>query len=150
MSATATLTSKEPALRSAKTPFRSFGWVWQALVMATLVDDLVPDQLWAMVEPLLPVPPRRRTAAGTGPSRTATASPRSSTWPAPRPLGGCRPPASWGCGSPATAWRRLDEWTQAGVFERLHLEVLDRHAEHRWSRPKLRGARVRARVWAHV
>jgi len=26
--------------------------------MATLVDDLVPDQLWAMVEPLLPAPPR--------------------------------------------------------------------------------------------
>jgi transposase len=25
--------------------------------MATLVDDLVPDQLWAIVEPLLPVPP---------------------------------------------------------------------------------------------
>jgi transposase len=26
--------------------------------MATLVDALVPDQLWAMVEPLLPAPPR--------------------------------------------------------------------------------------------
>jgi transposase len=26
--------------------------------MATLVDDLVPDQLWAIVEPLLPAPPR--------------------------------------------------------------------------------------------
>ena len=26
--------------------------------MTTLVDDLVPDQLWALVEPLLPAPPR--------------------------------------------------------------------------------------------
>src|SRR5919198_489901 len=26
--------------------------------MATLVDDLVPDGLWAIVEPLLPAPPR--------------------------------------------------------------------------------------------
>src|SRR6266545_6919086 len=26
--------------------------------MATLVDDLVPDELWALVEPLLPAPPR--------------------------------------------------------------------------------------------
>jgi transposase len=26
--------------------------------MVTLVDDLVPDQLWAIVEPLLPSPPR--------------------------------------------------------------------------------------------
>jgi transposase len=26
--------------------------------MTTLVDDLVPDELWAIVEPLLPAPPR--------------------------------------------------------------------------------------------
>jgi Putative transposase of IS4/5 family (DUF4096) len=26
--------------------------------MATLVDDLVPDELWAIVQPLLPAPPR--------------------------------------------------------------------------------------------
>ena len=26
--------------------------------MTVLVDDLVPDQLWALVEPLLPAPPR--------------------------------------------------------------------------------------------
>ena len=26
--------------------------------MTTLIDDLVPDKLWALVAPLLPVPPR--------------------------------------------------------------------------------------------
>jgi hypothetical protein len=26
--------------------------------MTTLADNLVPDELWALVEPLLPVPPR--------------------------------------------------------------------------------------------
>jgi hypothetical protein len=26
--------------------------------MTTLIDDLVPDELWALVEPLLPAPPR--------------------------------------------------------------------------------------------
>jgi hypothetical protein len=26
--------------------------------MTTLADDLVPDKLWAIVEPLLPAPPR--------------------------------------------------------------------------------------------
>ena len=25
--------------------------------MTTLADDLVPDELWALVEPLLPAPP---------------------------------------------------------------------------------------------
>ena len=28
--------------------------------MTTLIDDLVPDELWTLVEPLLPVPPRPR------------------------------------------------------------------------------------------
>ncbi len=31
-----------------------------------------------------------------------------------------------GCGSPSTCWRRLTEWADAGVFDQLHLEVLDR------------------------
>ncbi|HKO85116.1 MAG TPA: transposase [Actinomycetota bacterium] len=26
--------------------------------MTTLADDLVPDELWALIEPLLPAPPR--------------------------------------------------------------------------------------------
>jgi hypothetical protein len=38
-----------------------------------LADDLVPDKLWAIVEPLLA--PAHRTAAGTGPSPTGPACP---------------------------------------------------------------------------
>jgi hypothetical protein len=34
-----------------------------------------------------------------------------------------------GCGSPATCWRRLTEGAKAGVFDQLHLEVLDRLGE---------------------
>jgi hypothetical protein len=32
-------------------------------------------------------------------------------------------------GSPATCWRRLVQWTTAGVFDQLYLEVLDRLGE---------------------
>jgi transposase len=39
------------------------------------------------------------------------------------------PARELGCGSPATAWRRLDEWAKAGVFDQLHLDVLDRLGE---------------------
>jgi hypothetical protein len=42
------------------------------------------------------------------------------------------------CGSPATCWRRLTGWATAGVFDQLHLEVLDRLGEQGrldWSRP---------------
>jgi transposase len=35
------------------------------------------------------------------------------------------PARELGCGSPATCWRRLTEWAKAGVFDALHLKVLD-------------------------
>jgi transposase len=39
------------------------------------------------------------------------------------------PARELGCGSAATCWRRLTEWAGAGVFEQLHLQVLDRLGE---------------------
>jgi transposase len=97
--------------------------------MATLIDDLVPDRLWAMVAPLLPVPPRPRFGGRhlVIPDRNCFAAiiymARTSTpW---RLL----PARELGCGSPATCWRRLTEWANAGVFDQLHLEVLDRLGE---------------------
>jgi transposase len=34
-----------------------------------------------------------------------------------------------GCGSGMTCWRRLKEWHEAGVWERLHEALLDRLGE---------------------
>jgi transposase len=58
------------------------------------------------------------------------------------------PARELGCGSPATAWRRLAEWARAGVFEQLHLEILDRLGEKgrlAWSRASVDSASVRAK-----
>ena len=97
--------------------------------MTTLADDLVPDELWALVAPLLPAPPRppyggrHRTISDRACLAAIVYMARSSTpW---RLL----PARELGCGSPATAWRRLDEWARAGVFDQLHLDVLDRLGE---------------------
>jgi transposase len=94
--------------------------------MTTLVEDLVPDQLWALVEPLLPTPPRPPYGGRhrTIPDRACFAAmvymARTSTpW---RLL----PARELGWGSPATCWRRLTEWANAGVFDQFHLQVLDR------------------------
>ena len=116
--------------------------------MATLVDDLVPDQLWAIVEPLLPPPPRplyggrRRTIPDRNCFAAIVYMARTSTpW---RLL----PARELGCGSPATAWRRLDEWARAGVFDQLHLDVLDRLGEQGrpdWTRASVDSASVRAK-----
>src|SRR6266705_234036 len=79
--------------------------------MATLIDRLLPADLWARIHPLLPPPPRPRGGvARTIPDRNCVAArilmPRTST-----------------CG------RRLDQWAQAGVFETLQAVLLDELGE---------------------
>jgi transposase len=116
--------------------------------MTTLADDLVPDELWALVEPLLPAPPRppyggrRRTISDRACLAAIVFTARTSTpW---RLL----PARELGCGSPATCWRRLTEWANAGVFEQLHLQVLDRLGERGrldWDRASIDTMSVRAK-----
>jgi len=67
------------------------------------------------------------------------------------------PAQELGCGSPATCWRRLNEWAEAGVFDALHLEVLDRLGEQGrldWSRASVDTMSVRAKRgvtrWAQI
>jgi transposase len=97
--------------------------------MTALADDLVPDELWALVEPLLPVPPRppyggrRRAVSERACFAAIVFMARTSTpW---RLL----PARELGCGSPATCWRRPTGWAKAGGLDQLHLEVLDRLGE---------------------
>jgi transposase len=116
--------------------------------MTTLVEKLVPDELWRLVRPLLPPPPRppyggrHRTVSDRACLAAIVFMARTSTpW---RLL----PAKELGCGSPATAWRRLAEWATAGVFEQLHLQVLDRLGEQGrldWSRASVDSASVRAK-----
>ena len=116
--------------------------------MTTLADDLVSDELWAMVQPLLPPPPRppyggrRRTISDRACLAAIVFMARTSTpW---RLL----PARELGCGSPSTCWRRLTEWANAGVFDQLHLVVLDRLGEQdrlEWDRTSVDSMSVRAK-----
>lgn len=116
--------------------------------MTALVEELVPDELWAIVEPLLPSPlrpwygGRRRTIPDRNCFAAMVYMTRTSTpW---RLL----PAQELGCGSPATCWRRLHEWAKAGVFEALHLDILDRLGERArldWSRASVDSASLRAK-----
>src|SRR6266700_7607224 len=95
----------------------------------SLVDKLVPDDLWALVEPLLPPPPRPPYGGRhrTIPERNCLAAlifmARTSTpW-------ALLPAKELGCGSATTCWRRLDEWASIGVFETLQAVLLDELGE---------------------
>ncbi len=86
--------------------------------------DLVPDDLWERVAPLLPPAPARRLRCPGRlrvPDRAALAGIMYvlRTGVAWRDV----PSEAVGC-SGVTAWRRLRDWTEAGVWPRLHAALL--------------------------
>jgi transposase len=87
--------------------------------MSTLVDRLLPDELWQRIKPLLPPAPARprggvprRVPDRNGVAALIFMARTSTPW-------GLLPAKELGCGSATTCWRRLDEWARAGVFELL-------------------------------
>ena len=57
-------------------------------------------------------------------------------------------PQEMGCGSGVTCWRRLCEWQEAGVWQRLHQVLLDRLGEAdqiEWERASLDSASIPAK-----
>lgn len=86
--------------------------------------DLVPDDLWERVAPLLPRTPERSyryPGRLRVPDRVALAGVLYvlRTGVAWRDV----PTETVGC-SGVTAWRRLRDWTEAGVWPRLHAALL--------------------------
>ena len=108
---------------------------------------LVSDELWELIQPLLPTP-----------------KPRRSRYPGRKPLNDRRVltgilfvlksgipwqtlPLEMGCGSGMTCWRRLRDWEKAGVWQRLHellLSKLRAADQIDWSRALVDSGSVRA------
>jgi transposase len=94
-----------------------------------MAHELVDDELWAEVEPLLPKPKaRRRIFPGRKPldnrkclSGILFVLRSGIPWE--------MLPKEMGCGSGMTCWRRLHEWQEAGVWDRLHQVLLARLRE---------------------
>jgi transposase len=109
----------------------------------------VPDELWELVEPLLPTPRRSRPGGRRRlPDRQALSGilfvlHTGIAW---RHL-----PLELGFGSGVTCWRRLDEWQQAGVWEHLHHVLLDRlraAGQIEWARAVVDSSHVQAKKGA--
>src|SRR3712207_5674505 len=111
-----------------------------------MAAPLVPDELWSILEPLLPPePPEPKGGRPPVPNRAALAG---ILFVLRSGLPWEMLPAEMGCGSGVTCWRRLRDWQQAGVWDRLHRGLLCRLREADridWSRACVDSASVPAK-----
>jgi transposase len=107
---------------------------------------LVSDELWSVVEPLLPAPgPKKKDGRPRVPDRACLTGivfvlKTGIQWE--------YLPQEMGCGSGMTCWRRLRDWQEAGVWEALHRTLLDRLGEADridWSRVSIDSSTVPAK-----
>ena len=108
---------------------------------------LVDDELWELIQPLLPPPkPRRWRYPGRKPLRdrqvlTGVLFVLKSGIPWEML------PKEMECGSGMTCWRRLRDWQDAGVWQNLHELLLAKLREADqidWSRAVVDSASIRA------
>ena len=107
---------------------------------------LLPDELWSLISPLLP--PDRPKPKGGRPRVPARAALTGILFVLRTGIGWEMLPLELGCGSGVTCWRRLRDWQQAGLWDRLHRELLNRlHEADRidWSRACIDSASVAAK-----
>ena len=107
---------------------------------------LVSDELWAVVKPLLPT--ERPKPKGGRPRLSDRAALGGIIFVLKSGIPWEMLPQEMGCGSGMTCWRRLRDWQRAGVWERLHQELLRRLQEADkldWSRASLDSASVAAK-----
>jgi transposase len=112
-----------------------------------MAKPLVSDGLWARIEPLLPrverrywYPGRKRLDDRKVLTGILFVLKTGIPW---EDL-----PQEMGCGSGMTCWRRLRDWNDAGVWERLHQVLLDELQDAReldWSRAVVDSSHVRAK-----
>src|ERR671914_1971467 len=110
-----------------------------------MAKELVTDELWEVIEPLLPEEPPK--PHGGRPRIDDRAALTGILFVLKSGIPWEMLPQEMGCGSGMTCWRRLKEWHRAGVWERLHRALLDRLGEADWidwSRASLDSASVAA------
>jgi transposase len=110
-----------------------------------MAKELVTDELWEVVEALLPEEPPK--PKGGRPRVDDRAALTGILFVLKSGIPWEMLPQEMGCGSGMTCWRRLKEWNEAGVWKELHHKILDRLGkadEIDWHRASLDSASVPA------
>jgi transposase len=111
-----------------------------------MAKELVTDELWETIEPLLPPEPPK--PQGGRPRIDDRAALTGIVFVLKSGIPWEMLPQEMGCGSGMTCWRRLKEWQEAGVWERLHRVLLERLGEAEqieWERASLDSASIPAK-----
>jgi len=106
---------------------------------------LLPDALWELVEPFLPIPPGR--PKGGRPRVSDRACLTGTVFVLRSGIPWQMLPPELGCGSGMTCWRRLHDWQRAGVWDLIHSALLDwlaRSDQIDWSRAVVDSCSIRA------
>ena len=110
-----------------------------------MAKELVSDELWAVIEPLLPPdPPRPKGGRKRLPNRKVLTG---ILFVLKTGIGWEDLPQEMGCGSGMTCWRRLQAWQAGGIWQQLHHVLLDQLGQADqidWSRTAVDAASVPA------
>ena len=100
-----------------------------------MASALVPDTLWEIVEPLLPLPkPKPQGGRPRMPDRVCL---KGIVFVLRSGIPWEMLPKELGCGSGMTCWRRLRDWQKSGIWQLIHFALLDwlgRFNQIDWSR----------------
>jgi len=88
-----------------------------------MAKPLLPDELWSRIEPLLP--PYKPNSKGGRPRVPDRAALTGILFVARTGCPWEYLPKEMGCGCGMTCWRRLRDWHQAGVWEKVWRILLD-------------------------
>lgn len=86
--------------------------------------ELIDDELWSLIEPLLPAQaPRNRRYAGRKPTPDRAVL-TGIVFVLRSGIAWNLLPQEMGCGSGTACWRRLAKWQEVGVWQRIHETLL--------------------------
>lgn len=108
----------------------------------------VDDRLWELIEPLVPPWPDKAPGPRPVPDRQCL---QGILFVLHTGIGWEDLPQELGFGSGMTCWRRLQRWTEAGVFDQVHQILLAKlNAANRidWSRAAMDGSHIDAKKGA--